>query len=194
MRSTPHQKPKVSVTVPGDRFILLFYLMGAFPLGKTFHQVHPMSLLPTPTHDRSVSFSSSLWACLLGHSSLLFKVTPSHMSPRHSTIMVTVRSSLCTANTHKMLRTLHLISQHSKFKSSVHNSPRDNFLRGEMCPLWYLSNVGHPGRRHGQEGGRHLVRTSEHRKIFFSSPIIKTCWRCHKWTMWSIYLHTCFYV
>lgn len=34
MRSTPHQKPKVSVTVPGHRFTLLFYPMGPPNLGK----------------------------------------------------------------------------------------------------------------------------------------------------------------
>lgn len=114
-----------------------------------------------------MSFLSSLWTCRLEHSSLFFKVTPPHMSPWHSTTVVTVRSSLCTANTLRMLRMHHLVSPHSKFSSSVHNSPGDSFLRGEMCPMWYLSIVGHPGRRHGLEGGRYLVRTSEQRKIFY---------------------------
>lgn len=123
---------------------------GASQLGKTFHQVHPMSLLSTLTDDRSVSFLSSLWTCFLRHSSLLFKVTPSHISPRHSTIAVTVRSSLSTANTLKMLRMYHLVSQHSKFKSSVHNSLGTICWAVKCVPCVIdISNLGHPGRRHG---------------------------------------------
>lgn len=83
-----------------------------------------------------------------------------------TTLDPSVCSFLCPANTFKMLRIHLLASQQRVFKSSVHNSPGDPLLRGEMCLLWCLPNACHPGKRRGQDKGRHQVRTPEQKNLF----------------------------
>lgn len=114
----------------------------------------PLLTVKVPPWASSPTFSRSPLTPFQGYP-LTRVPTPLHPS---------VCSFLCTANALKMLRIHLLASQQSKFKSSVHNSPGDTLLRGEMCPLWYLSNACHPGKRHEQEGGRYQVRTSDKRE------------------------------